>query len=82
MLVPPFFLGPSEDDLRRHVLEIAEAVSLPVMVQYAPAQTGVRVTADFFMQLNEEAPNVRYVKVESVPPGPMISAITDGSAAR
>ena len=79
MLLPPFFLGPSEDDLRRHVLEIAEAVSLPVMVQYAPAQTGVRVRADFFIQLNEEAPNVRYVKVESVPPGPMISAITDGS---
>jgi dihydrodipicolinate synthase/N-acetylneuraminate lyase len=79
MLLPPFFLGPSEADLRRHVLEVSGAVSLPVMVQYAPAQTGVRVTADFFVQLNEEAPNVRYVKVESVPPGPMISAITDGS---
>jgi dihydrodipicolinate synthase/N-acetylneuraminate lyase len=63
----------------QHALEVAGAVSLPVMVQYAPAQTGVRVTADFFMQLNEEAPNVRYVKVESMPPGPMISAITDGS---
>jgi dihydrodipicolinate synthase/N-acetylneuraminate lyase len=79
MLLPPFFLGPSEADLRRHVLEVAGAVSLPVMVQYAPAQTGVAVTADFFLQLNEEAPNVRYVKVESVPPGSMISAITDGS---
>jgi dihydrodipicolinate synthase/N-acetylneuraminate lyase len=79
MLLPPFFLGPSEDDLRRHALEVAGAVSLPVMVQYAPAQTGVRVTADFFMQLNKEAPNLRYVKVESVPPGSMISAITDGS---
>jgi 2-keto-3-deoxy-L-arabinonate dehydratase len=72
MLLPPFFLGPSEADLRRHVLEVAGAVSLPIMVQYAPAQTGVRVTVDFFTRLNEEAPNVRYVKVESVPPGPMI----------
>jgi dihydrodipicolinate synthase/N-acetylneuraminate lyase len=79
MLLPPFFLGPSEADLRRHVLEVAGAVSLPVMVQYAPAQTGVAVAADFFLHLNEEASNVRYVKVESVPPGPMISAITDGS---
>jgi dihydrodipicolinate synthase/N-acetylneuraminate lyase len=79
MLLPPFFLGPSEADLRRHVLEIVGAVSLPIMVQYAPAQTGVAVAADFFVRLNEEAPNVRYVKVESVPPGPMISAITDGS---
>ena len=79
MLLPPFFLGPSEADLRRHVLEVAGAVTVPVMVQYAPAQTGVTVVADFFLRLGEEAPNVRYVKVESVPPGPMISAITDGS---
>ena len=79
MLLPPFFLGPSEADLRRHVLEVAGGVSLPIMVQYAPAQTGVAVSADFFLRLGEEAPNVRYVKVESTPPGPMISAITEGS---
>ena len=41
MLLPPFFLGPSEADLRRHVLEVAGAVSVPIMVQYAPAQTGM-----------------------------------------
>jgi dihydrodipicolinate synthase/N-acetylneuraminate lyase len=79
MLLPPFFLGPSVADLRRHVLEVAGAVSLPIVVQYAPAQTGVTVSADFFLQLNREVPNVRYVKVEGAPPGPMISAITDGS---
>jgi len=79
MVLPPFFLGPSEADLKRHVLEVAGAVSLPVMVQYAPAQTGVKVAADFFVRLNEETPNVRYVKVESVPPGPMISEITNRS---
>jgi 4-hydroxy-tetrahydrodipicolinate synthase len=79
MLLPPFFLGPSEADLRRHVLEVAAATSLPIMVQYAPAQTGVKMTADSFLQLNREAPNVRYVKVESAPPGPLISGITSGS---
>ncbi len=79
MLLPPFFLGPSEADLSRHVLEVAAAVSLPVMIQYAPAQTGVALTADYFLRLHAAAPNVRYVKVESVPPGPLISAITDGS---
>ena len=40
MVLPPFFLGPSEADRRRHVLEVAGAVSLPIMVQYAPVQTG------------------------------------------
>ncbi|HJQ29353.1 MAG TPA: dihydrodipicolinate synthase family protein, partial [Rubrobacter sp.] len=78
MLLPPFFLGPSEDDIRRHVLEVAGATSLPIMVQYAPAQTGVRMTADAFLDLNRRAPNVRYVKVESAPPGPLISAIIEG----
>jgi len=80
MLLPPFFLGPSEDEIRRHVLEVAEATSLPVVLQYAPAQTGVRMTAGTFLELNRRAPNVRYVKVESAPPGPLISSITEGSS--
>ena len=79
MLLPPFFLGPSEADLRRHVLGVAAATALPIVVQYAPAQTGVKMTADSFARLNREAPNVCYVKVESSPPGPLISAITEGS---
>ncbi len=32
MLLPPFFLGPSEADSHRHVLEVAAATSLPIMV--------------------------------------------------
>lgn len=80
MLLPPFFLGPSEDDIRRHVLEVAEATSLPVMVQYAPAQTGVKMAAESFLELNRRAPNVCYVKVESAPSGPLISAIAEGSS--
>jgi 4-hydroxy-tetrahydrodipicolinate synthase len=79
MLLPPFFLGPSEAELRMHVLKVAGATSLPVMVQYAPAQTGVKMSAEAFLELNRRAPNIRYVKVESAPPGPLISAINDGS---
>ena len=79
MLLPPFFLGPSEEEIRRHVLEVAEATSLPVMVQYAPAQTGVKMKAESFLELNRQAPNFRYVKIEGAPPGPLISAITAGS---
>ena len=79
MLLPPFFLGPSEDDIRRNVLKVAGATSLPIMVQYAPAQTGVKMTAESFLELNRRAPNVRYVKVEGAPPGPLISAVTENS---
>jgi dihydrodipicolinate synthase/N-acetylneuraminate lyase len=80
MLLPPFFLGPSEEEIRRHVLEVAEATSLPVVLQYAPAQTGIKMAAESFLELNRRAPNVCYVKVESAPPGPLISSITEGSS--
>jgi dihydrodipicolinate synthase/N-acetylneuraminate lyase len=79
MLLSPFFLGPSEVDIRRHVLEVAETTSLPIVVQHAPAQTGVRMSAESLLELNRRAPNVCYVKVESAPPGPLISTITEGS---
>lgn len=32
MLLPPLFLGPSEADSHRHVLEVAAATSLPITV--------------------------------------------------
>ncbi len=79
MLLPPFFLGSSEDDIKKHVLEVAGATSLPIMIQYAPAQTGVKMGVEFFLELNRHSENVRYVKVESAPPGPLISAITERS---
>src|SRR5829696_9587839 len=80
MLLPPYFLSPSEEEIRRHVLEVAEATSLPVVLQYAPAQTGVKMSAESFLELNRRAPSVCYVKVESAPPGPLISSITEGSS--
>lgn len=79
MLLPPFFLQPSREDVHRHILEVASAVSLPIVVQYSPAQTGGQLAAEFFAKLNERAQNIRYVKVESQPPGPMISAIMEES---
>lgn len=79
MLLPPFFLGPSEDDVRRHISRVAEGTSLPIVVQYAPALTGVKMTAESYLDLNRRAPNFRYVKVESAPPRPLISSIAEGS---
>jgi hypothetical protein len=61
-------------------LEVAEATSLPVVLQYAPAQTGIKMSAESLLELNRRAPNVCYVKVESAPPGPLISSITEGSS--
>jgi len=80
MLLPPFFLGPSSDDLTRHVRRVCEAVEIPVMVQYAPEQTGVTLAPETFRELGEAVETLRYVKVESQPPGPDISGIAEGGA--
>lgn len=41
MVLPPFFLNPSLDSTLFHVEAIAKAVHVPVILQYAPAQTGM-----------------------------------------
>ena len=44
MLLPPHFLGPSEDAILDHLQRVIGSVRLPVIVQYAPMQTGVRLS--------------------------------------
>lgn len=82
MALPPFFLSPGPDDLLRHLRRVAEAVELPVMVQYAPEQTGLTLAPTTFVELHERTDTIRYVKVESQPPGPDISAIAEGAGGR
>lgn len=77
MVLPPFFLGPSSDDLRAHVRRVGEAVDVPVIVQYAPEQTGVAMRPQEFVDLAAAVDTVRYFKIESRPPGPDISALTE-----
>jgi dihydrodipicolinate synthase/N-acetylneuraminate lyase len=75
MIFPPFFMQPGKAVIEDHILQIARAVDIPIMVQYAPNQSGVTLEPDFFVNLHQQSPNIRYVKVESVPPGTMISTI-------
>ena len=46
MLLPPFILKPLASELLDHVRKVCRAVSIPVMLQYAPAQTGVPITPE------------------------------------
>jgi dihydrodipicolinate synthase/N-acetylneuraminate lyase len=40
MLLPPFFLKPGVQSLVSHIESVASAVTVPIIVQYAPEQTG------------------------------------------
>ncbi|GAA3513553.1 dihydrodipicolinate synthase family protein [Actinocatenispora rupis] len=73
-LLPPYQLGPSVRDIHEHVETVAAAVpETPIVVQYAPEQTGTALDAASIAAIAAERPNVRMVKVESTPPGPFIA---------
>ena len=75
-VLPPYLLGPSTAQVLDHVRQIASAVSpLPVVVQFAPQQTGTSLAAGDLLALAAAQPNIVAVKVESNPPGPMITGL-------
>lgn len=73
MLLPPFFLKPGAGYLYEHMKAICKAVEIPVMLQYAPEQTGVAIAPETFCKLGEECPNAVYYKIECKPAGPYVT---------
>jgi dihydrodipicolinate synthase/N-acetylneuraminate lyase len=82
MLLPPYFLGPSEDAILEHLKRVIGSVKIPVIVQYAPVQTGVRIAPDVFLKLRDVLPNADFIKVESQPPGRYVSQLVERSEGR
>jgi 4-hydroxy-tetrahydrodipicolinate synthase len=79
MVLPPYFLGPGEDAILEHIKRVIGSVKIPVIVQYAPVQTGVRISPEVFLKLNDALPNAEFVKVETQPPGRYVSQLVDRS---
>jgi 4-hydroxy-tetrahydrodipicolinate synthase len=73
MLLPPFFLKPSAAAIEQHIAAVAEAVEIPIMLQYAPEQTGVSIAPATMQRLCERFAMLEYFKIECRPPGPYIS---------
>jgi len=82
MLLPPYFLGPSEDAILEHLNRVIGSVKIPVILQYAPVQTGVRIPPEVFLKLRDALPNADFIKVESQPPGRYISQLLERSQGR
>lgn len=82
MIMPPFFLSPDPQSVRMHMEAIAEAVSTPILIQYSPNQTGLPLPPSFFIDLACQYPQIEYVKIDSTPSGPVISALRDASQGR
>ncbi len=67
MVAPPRLQRSSDAVLRRHYLAVADAVSVPIVVQDHPPSSGVFMSVEFLARLGEEAPACRVVKVEDEP---------------
>lgn len=66
MLMPPYhgaLLRADEKGVFEHFQQIAEAISIPIMVQDAPL-SGVTLSVPFLARLAREVPSVCYFKIE------------------
>lgn len=79
MLAPPD--GTKNLDLVfEHFRRVAEAISVPVVVQDEPVNTGVTMPAPFLARLVDEIEGCRYLKLEETPTLPKISAVRERAA--
>jgi dihydrodipicolinate synthase/N-acetylneuraminate lyase len=80
MVMPPYFLNPSQAAIAAHLEAVLAAVTVPVIVQYAPIQTGTRLEPSFWVGIRRRHSHFRLVKVESQPSGRYVSELEHASA--
>jgi dihydrodipicolinate synthase/N-acetylneuraminate lyase len=79
-LLPPSAHGPSSAQVRQHLQAVLAAIApTPAILQYAPAQTGVTLDPSVIAAIAEAHPNLVQVKVESTPPGQLITALREAA---
>lgn len=74
MVLPPFFLNPSIEQIKDHIFAILEAVKIPVLVQYAPGETKKLIPVEEMAQIKEKYSNAIF-KLEPNPPMDYVNAM-------
>jgi 4-hydroxy-tetrahydrodipicolinate synthase len=69
MLYPPTFVKPDEANVFSYFKAVGSAVSIPVIIQDAPAWTGVPLPVSLLSRIIKEQSNVNHIKLESPPIG-------------
>lgn len=82
MITPHAEPVPSDDRVFRYFAAIAEATSLPVVLQDHPASSGVHMSAALMLRIVSELPTIACIKEESVPTPPKIRALIAGMTDR
>ena len=79
LLVPPLCREPGAGDIAAHVIAVGRAVSVPVMVQYAPGRTGAGVPAAVFAEISRAVTNVCCYELECKPAGAYLSELLEAA---
>jgi len=69
MLYPPTFVKPDEANVLSYFKAVGSAINIPVIIQDAPAWTGVPLPVSLLSRIIQEQPNANYIKLESPPIG-------------
>jgi 4-hydroxy-tetrahydrodipicolinate synthase len=75
MAAPARMAKPNEQALFAYYAEIQGSVSIPIVVQDLPEQTGVHMSPEFISRLNGELPGAKYLKLEDPPTPPKITRV-------
>ncbi len=67
MVAPPKLAKGTDEALLAHYLKVADAVSLPVVVQDHPTSSGVLMSIDFIAAIADRSPQCRFLKLEEEP---------------
>jgi len=75
MVLPPYVMAPSAAGIEAHYRAVADAVELPIVVQDAPALSGVALPSQLLANLVRQVERIRYLKIEAVPPAPKVAEL-------
>lgn len=67
MLLPPSFTIPQRSSIREYFLRCADAAGIDIIVQDAPAWTGVQLPVDLLLEMHAEDARINTVKLETPP---------------
>ncbi|BBG05195.1 MULTISPECIES: dihydrodipicolinate synthase family protein [Pseudonocardia] len=81
MVLPPYMVKPSPQQIVEFYGEVAAATACEVMVQDAPGVTGVAMSPELIARL-ADLPGVTSVKVEAPPTAPKVAAVREAVADR
>jgi dihydrodipicolinate synthase/N-acetylneuraminate lyase len=75
MVYPPTFVKPDADGVLEYYTELSASSSLPIIVQDAPAWTGVSLPLELLGRIRGRCHTVTHVKVEAPPTAPKLAQL-------